>query len=109
MSWFNVPNLNRDFIGRFDQLHQSLLDQGQVMTMTHPLLVGMGGIGKTELAILLAHHSRPYFRDYIRLIHQRSGGDGVRLYLVAGAVPADLRRSDQSRRYISFHLAKLHP
>src|SRR3989338_258363 len=63
--WFNVPNPIFTFVGRFDQLrqlNQSLLHQSQIVAITHPLLVGMGGIGKSELAILFAHHSRPFFR-----------------------------------------------
>ena len=72
LGWFNVPDPIFTFTGRFDalsDLSKSLMAQSQIMTITHPLVVGMGGIGITELAILFAHHARSFFHDHIRLIH----------------------------------------
>lgn len=61
----NLPYSLTGFIGREKEITQAakLLDSGRLLTLTGP-----GGVGKTRLALLLAHSRQTAFKDGVRLI-----------------------------------------
>jgi len=54
---WNVPNRNADFTGRtaiLEKLHEELADDGRAVVLARALY-GLGGVGKTQLAVEYAH------------------------------------------------------
>jgi predicted ATPase/DNA-binding CsgD family transcriptional regulator len=88
----NLPEAVTSFVGRRHELAAAKQRMAQARLVT---LVGVGGVGKTRLAVRVADEARRAFRDGVWMVDLASLGDGSRVaqtMLTALAVP------DQSAR-----------
>ena len=69
----NLPWQPTSFVGRDDEVARlvDLLDQSRVVTLT-----GVGGVGKTRLALQVAAEVLSEFRDGVWLVALAPEGDG---------------------------------
>jgi predicted ATPase/DNA-binding CsgD family transcriptional regulator len=88
----NLPESVTSFIGRRGVLAAAKSRMAESRLVT---LIGVGGVGKTRLALRLAADSRKAFRDGVWMVDLAPVGDGARL---AQVVLSALRVRDQSAR-----------
>ncbi|MBQ1091483.1 BTAD domain-containing putative transcriptional regulator [Streptomyces sp. B93] len=88
----NLPAETTTFVGRERELAETrrLLGLSRLVTLT-----GVGGVGKTRLALRAARHSAPAFPDGVWLVDLAAVTDAA---LVARAVAESLGLRDQSTR-----------
>jgi len=116
--WGGVPQQNKNFTGREDLLRQLWSGLGTEVTAVLPqALHGMGGVGKTQLAIEFAYRYRSEYdlvwwvsADQVDLVPARLAALAPRLRLpeltatgiqeAATAVLDALRRGDPFRRWL---------
>ncbi|WP_198042209.1 ATP-binding protein [Kitasatospora azatica] len=88
----NLPADTTSFVGRHQEIAaaKGLVSQARVVTLTGP-----GGVGKTRLALRVAHAVRRDFRDGVWLVELAELGDPS---LLAATVAERLELRDQSFR-----------
>jgi non-specific serine/threonine protein kinase len=90
----NLPRPLTSFIGRDDDLgdHAALLAQTRLLTLT-----GIGGSGKTRLALALAERLLPAFPDGVWYVDLAPLTDGARVTLTVASVLEIPQQVDRSR------------
>lgn len=93
-----VPRVVAEFVGRAEELRQlaRLLVPGQRVGITG--LVGMGGLGKTELAKRAADRAAELFQDGVLWADCKEQGLGTIADLWAGAYGVQLPRDDEKSK-----------
>lgn len=94
--WVNVPASNPQFRGRVEELAQLgawLADDGVTTAALMPAISGIGGIGKSQLAIQFAHQYRERFPSGVFWISAEQV-DTIELQIAACGGQAGLRLSD---------------